>query len=404
MIAPEEAWESVIAHTQALPPTEMDLAASTGHVLSDAVVADRDVPPVNRSAMDGYAVSAADLADCPVTLSLVGEVAAGSKAKPFVSAGECVAIYTGANVPPGADTVIMVEDTDPVDAQQVRFLKPPRLGQHIFLQGENARQGTVLLEAGTVLQAAEVGVCAAVGVDRPSVFARPRVAILATGAELLDVSDDVEEHQLRNSNGPMLVAGLHGAGFEVADCCAVGDDEDKIVASIREMLSDCDLLILTGGVSVGKYDLVPKAIEGVGGEIHFHGIGIKPGKPQLFATTPEGKILYGLPGNPLSSMVGLQEFILPMLRRLSGLPPERCRSRFRVRLGQDIGGKTGRLRHALVAMVWDEAGPVAMPVDYSGSADLVAGARADGTVIIPNDVEQIRAGETVDFCPWRPCS
>ena len=402
MITPQEAWRSIVLHTQALPATPLDLASATGYVLAEPIVADRDVPPVNRSAMDGYAVCADDLVICPATLECVGEVAAGSNAAPFVAPGQCVAIYTGANVPPGADTVVMVEDTETADDGRVRFRKPPQPKKHIFRQGENARRGDVLLAAGRILQAAEVGVCAAVGADRPVVFTKPRVAILSTGTELRDVSDAVAAHQLRNSNGPMLVAGLTAAGFEVIGGRAVDDDEGKIVDAIREMLSRCECLILTGGVSVGKYDLVPHAIERAGGTIHFHGVGMKPGKPQLFASSGDGRILYGLPGNPLSSMVGLQEFILPTLRRMSGCPPAQCRIKFPVRLGADISSKPGRVRHTLVALTWDDTGPLAMPVACSGSADLVAGAGADGTVILPADVERMASGTRVDFCPWRP--
>jgi len=295
----------------------------------------------------------------------------------------------------------MVEETESLDAEHVRFLKPIKAGQHIFRQGENAERGDVLLEAGSVVQAAEAGVCAAVGADRPCVVTKPSVAILSTGAELLDVSEAVEAHQLRNSNGPMLVAGLQAAGFAVTHCRTVDDDEDRILAAIHELLSGCDLLILTGGVSVGKYDLVPNAIKSAGGTIHFHKIGIKPGKPQLFATTSAGKVLYGLPGNPLSSMVGLQEFILPTLRRLSGFAPECCRLHFPVRLGAEVRKKPGRLKHSLASLSWGESGPVAMPVRYSGSADLVAGAKADGTVIIPTEATVLDAGSIVKFCPWR---
>ncbi|MDP6490630.1 MAG: molybdopterin molybdotransferase MoeA [Kiritimatiellia bacterium] len=402
MITPLEAWERVVAHTAPLAAQPVALDSATGYILADPVVADRDVPPADRAAMDGYAVRADDLRECPAVLTMVGEVAAGSDATPSVGPGECVAIYTGANVPADTDTVIMVEDTEPVGEKQVRFMRAPRPGQHIFRQGENAQRGAVLLEAGALLGAAEVGVCAAVGVDRPTVYDRPRVSILSTGAELLDVSDAVGVHQLRNSNGPMLVSGLRGSGFDVVCCRAVEDDEEMILAAMQEMLADCDCLVLTGGVSVGKYDLVPKTIERLGGRIHFHGVAIKPGKPQLFATTDAGKILYGLPGNPLSSMVGLQEFILPALRRLSGWAPACCRTCFSVTLGKAIGGKTGRLRHKLAALTWPPDGPVAMPVEYSGSADLVAGAEADGTVTIPADVPRIEAGETVDFYPWRP--
>jgi len=239
-------------------------------------------------------------------------------------------------------------------------------------------------------------------VHSPSVFAKPRVAILSTGSELLDASEAVEAHQLRNSNGPMLVAGLRAAAFDVTCCRAVDDNEETILSTINSLLTSCEVLILTGGVSVGKYDLVPNAIERAGGTVHFHGVGIKPGRPQLFATTGEGRILYGLPGNPLSSMLGLQEFIIPTLRRLAGWPPAQCRPRLRVRLGGAISGKAGRERHVLAALTWDAAGGVATPVPSRGSADLVAGAKADGVVIVPAETECISVGALVDFSPWRP--
>ena len=400
MITPLDAWRSIVECTQALPVTHVDLASATGYVLSEPIVADRDVPPVNRSAMDGYAVRFADIENCPVTLNLVGEVAAGSDRVPVLNAGECVAIYTGANIPPSADTVVMVEDTQQPDETHVYVTKQPRAGQHIFRKGENAVQGEVLIAAGTVLGAAEAGVCAAVGVAKPAVFSKPRIAILSTGAELLDASDAVESHQLRNSNGPMLVAGLQTAGFAVSICRSVGDDEHDILSAINEMLEDCDFLIMTGGVSVGKYDLVPNAITQAGGTTHFHGIGIKPGKPQLFATISTRQVLYGLPGNPLSSMTGLQQFILPALRRMSGWEPDTCRPSMQVQLGRDLSSKPGRLRHCLARLTWTATGSVAMPVDNSGSADLVAASRANGTVVMPADVKALDAGCLVEFCPW----
>ncbi len=402
MITPQDAWQLIAAHTRPRTPVPLALQDATGYVLAETIVADRDVPPVDRAAMDGYAVQAEDLVDTPAVLNVVGEVAAGSTAAPDLGPGDCVAIYTGANVPPDANTVIMVEETETAEPGQVRFLKTPRMGQHIFKRGENAQAGRVLLETGRVLGAAEIGVCAAVGAARPVVFSKPQVAILSTGAELLGVGDAVEAHQLRNSNGPMLEAGLASAGFTVNRCRAVDDDEDAIVGAIDELLGVCDLLILTGGVSVGKYDLVPRAIERAGGRTHFHGVGMKPGKPQLFATTPEHKVLYGLPGNPLSSMVGLQEFILPALRRMAGVPVETCRPVLRVALDEPVRGKTDRVRYALAALAWAEDGPLAIPVTYSGSADLVAGTCADGTVVIPAGVGELQAGTWVDFCPWRP--
>lgn len=417
MIEPENAWDLVVSSTRRLPVSQQQLLKSVGCVLASDILADRDMPPADRAAMDGFAVRTEDLASTPIDLSVCGEVAAGSDASPEVKPGTCARIFTGANVPPGANTVVMVEDTEirgqesGVRSQRpafttkanVTFLKPVAKGKNIFFKSENASKGELLVQAGTCLRAAHIGICAAVGCEAVNIHRRPRISILSTGEELLDIGAAVLPHQLRNSNGPMLVSALASNDFDVVICKTVADDMRLIEESIGQALDSSDVVLLTGGVSVGKYDLVPDAVAKVGGTVHFHGVAMKPGRPILFATSANGRCIFGLPGNPLSSMTAFYEFVLPAVRRLAGVPPENCRPHLRLKLAEDLSTKGGPFRrHVLGRVLWDNDGPRAITVESHGTADLVAGGRADGTIMVPPSTKDIRAGLVIDFRPWHP--
>lgn len=404
MIEPDAAWEFVVGNTAALPPIQRSLADSLHHILAKAVCADRDMPACDRSAMDGYAVRAADASTIPVLLSVVGEVAAGSSCQPRIAPGECVHIFTGANVPRDADTVVMIEDTEAVKdgagPEQVRLLEPVKKGQHIFRRAENAKCGQVLIPAGVPMNAVRIGLCASIGCDEPTVHQRPRIGIVTTGTELKDVGDHVDTHEIRNSNGPMLAGVLAHNQFECVASLSAPDKTDVLAHTLTQALEQCDVVLTTGGVSVGKYDLVPDAIRSAGGEIIYHGVQIKPGRPQLFAVFPSGKCLFGLPGNPLSAMTGLHEFALPAMRRLAGVADDRCRPMLRLPVTEDIQTKGGRQRHVLGRMVLRDAGPHVEPIRSVGSADLAAAGQADGAIIVWPDKPQIAQSEIVDFRPW----
>jgi molybdopterin molybdotransferase len=395
----------VLAHTTCLPATEIPADEALGHVLAEAVLADRDMPPANRSAMDGFAVRAADLVRVPValpvTLSIIGEVAAGSPAAPVVTEGACVRIFTGANVPPGADTVVKVEDTRPAGASEVTFVRAEQAGANILRQGENARAGRELVPAGCVLGALHIAIAAAAGRTNLRVFRRPRVAIIATGRELLPPEAPAGAHQERDSNGRMLAAAFRAAGFPVTSTCRVSDELDAVTAALREGLAGADAVVLSGGVSVGDYDFVPAAVTAAGASTHVHGVAMKPGKPFLFATAPDSRLVFGLPGNPLSAATGLHEFVLPALRRMAGWAEADCRPLIHARLHEAIANKPGRQRYVLATLAWEASGPEVTPVDSQSSADLAAGARADGAVIVPADARGLDRGSLVDFRPWR---
>ena len=404
MIDAEQAWQCVLEHTRPSLHEQRPILEALHHYLAVPIQADRDIPATDRAAMDGYAVRAEDLSAVPASLKVVDEVAAGSPGKPAIATGECVRIFTGANVPPDSDTVVMVEETEPEagmpDDERVRFLHPVTKGQHIFRQGENARAGDILIPAGSRLNATHLGLCATVGCERPDVYRRPRVSIITTGAELKDAADAVEPHEIRDSNGPMLVAALAENDFSCVGRVSAPDDVEALLEALRGALSESDVVLVTGGVSVGKYDLVPETIQRAGGEICYHGVRIKPGKPQLFAVFPGGKCVFGLPGNPLSVMTGLQEFALPALRHRAGCPPDRCRPLLRLPLATDVQTKGKRQRYVLGCLVRGGESTMVEPIPSAGSADLVAAGKADGAIIVPAAAKQLMAGTAVDFRPW----
>jgi molybdopterin molybdotransferase len=401
LLTPQQAWSSILTHTACLPAIEVPADEALGHVLAEPLLADRDMPPANRSAKDGFAVRSADLRRMPVTLPIIGEVAAGSPAAPAVTEGTCACIFTGANVPPGADTVVQVEDTRSAGAGEVTFVRAEQVGANILRQGENARAGRVLVPAGRVLDGLHIAIAAATGRTSLRVFRRPRVAIIATGRELQPPEAKVGAHQERDANGPMLAAAFRAAGFPVAFACRVSDDLDAVTAMLREGLVGADAVVLSGGVSVGAYDFVPAAITAVGGSPRVHGVAMKPGKPFLFATTPDSRLVFGLPGNPLSAATTLHEFVLPALRRMAGWPEAHCRPLVRARLREAIANTPGCQRYVLATLAWKTSGPEVTAVGSRSSADLAAGARADGAIIVPPEARGLDQGSLVDFRPWR---
>ena len=406
MTSPEDAWNLIVKASKPLPAMWIDLASALDHVLASPVQADRDMPPADRSTRDGYALRSADLGPVPAVLRVVGETAAGSRAVPSVGEGECVRIFTGANLPEGADTVVMLEDTEPDQDESggtelVRIMKQPEKGSNISLKGETAREGDELLPAGSRLCAMAVAACAAAGLASVEVHRRPAVSVIVTGTELRDANQKIESHEIRNSNGPMLSAALRLRGYEVVSSSFVTDETALIAEHLRAVLERSDVVVMTGGTSVGKYDLTADAVGSMGGTIHFRGIDVTPGKPTLFATVGDGRHIVGLPGNPLGAMTGFHESVLPLLRRLAGRPPEHCRPSLRVRLAGDIAGRQGRQRHVLGRLKAGEDGMMAEVIQGSGAADFAAGSRADGTIIVPSDTEKMAAGSLCEFRLWR---
>lgn len=401
MLTPDAAWALVLEHARPLKTVTVPLAEAVGLRLAAEVRADRDLPPADRSSMDGYAVRHDDLRQVPCILRVVGEVAAGSSARPRVLAGTCVRIFTGANLPPGADTVVMVEQTVE-HGGKVTIRSPEKLGANVRRRGEDARKGAILLARGTALYAGQVGVCAAVGKASVRVHPRPRTTILCTGTELRSAGDLVRSHETRNSNGPALCAALALWGFPGTTFTVVADRQSALLAALRRAAKNHDVVLFTGGASVGDYDFVRESVEAAGAKIRFHGVAMKPGKPTLYATMGGNRHVFGLPGNPLSALTAFHEFALPALLRLAGGTPEACRPAWRLPLAEAVESESGRVRCHLARLVAGAGGFTVAPVRSVSSADLAAAGRADGVVLLPPGDRRWAAGEPVVFRPWRP--
>jgi len=400
MIELTDALEMVLSTVRPLKAIRLPLGKAAGCRLAEPIRSDRDQPPADRSAMDGYAVLARDLRRRPARLRLIGEVAAGSGARPRVRPGACATILTGGNVPPGADTVVPIEQTRREGDEIVFETALPR-GANIRRRGEEARRGATLLGAGALLGPAEIGVCAMVGKAQPKVHPRPRVAVLCTGAEVLRADQRVSAHQLRDSNGPALLTALADLGLRDTSHAIVPDNPRTIATRLARAARTRDVVLVTGGVSVGQYDYVPGSIERIGGRIRFHGVRMKPGRPQLYATLPGNRHIFGLPGNPVSVLTGFGELVLPALRRLGGAAREACRPRAMLPLAEPARSKGGRPYLCLARVVATDAGPAVAPIASKGSADLVAACQADGVIVIPADITKPPAGFVVEYHPWR---
>lgn len=402
----DEAWQRLIQEVEPLPAEELDLAGAAGRRLAEPLRADRDNPPAPRTAMDGFALRASDLRQLPARLRVVGEVPAGGDGQAEVPSGACVRIFTGANVPPDADVVVPVEQTssgsffeNPADTE-IEIATALPAGTHIIPRGSIVHAGDEVLPAGTRLASRQLAVAASVGATRARVHRVPRVRILNTGRELRAAGQSTGEHETRDSNGPLVEAALREAGVTDIGRRIVADLRAELVEVLRESLAEADVVLLTGGLSAGRYDFVPGAVAELGGQVVFQGVRVKPGKPQLFARMPGGGCVFGLPGNPLSVVTGLYEFALPALRRMAGCPVSHCRPELRLPLGETA--RNGGGRTLLVPAVLDSSGEqtVVMPRPSAGSADVIRGGGVEGAFSIEAGRAETPAGEIVTFRPW----
>jgi len=371
----------------------VELLDSAGRVLAEPILADRDFPPFPRAARDGYAVRSAVLASVPVTLEVIGEIKAGDEPKniPAIGPGTTAAIMTGAAAPSGADAVVMVEYTTR-KGSRVEIARSVGAGDNIVPTGSEARQGTILLEAGLRVDEAAIAVLASVGKNLVDVFRRPNVAILATGDEIVGIEAAPGPNQIRNSNSYSLAAQAHKAGA-IPVVLPVAPDEAGRLRVLIEQGFESDMLLLSGGVSAGKYDLVEQVLTDLHAEFFFTGAQIQPGRPVVFGRT-RGKFFFGLPGNPVSTMVTFELFARPVLDALSGMKP-RALTFLRARLKSDIKTKTG-LKRFLPAIVSGEFEAAEVELArWQGSGDIASTARANCYVVIPPDRERIPAGEWV---------
>jgi len=408
MLSMNEALARVLERAKPLPAVDCDLHAALGLALARDVVADADQPPFDKALVDGFAVRSIDLVDLPSRLDLGETILAGQTPQRPLGARQAATITTGAPLPPGADAVVMHERTKRIgDAIEIEEheIHP---GLNRLPRGKVYRAGDRLLAAGARINPAALGVLAAAGAASLRVFPRPRVAIVPTGDELVDFREVPGPGRIRNSNAIILGGLVDGLSSETWTSPILGDDPQALKDGLRPAL-DFDVVLVMGGVSAGQKDLVPDTLQALDVEPIFHKIRIKPGKPLWFGVGPSngdrpGPLVFGLPGNPLSVLVNFLVFVRPVLRILAGASPN-SDDRIEARLASRVSHRDTLTTH-LPARVLREpsasGGPLRVePVAWSGSADLLSAAIADGFLILPEGRETYEAGEIVGFLPLR---
>jgi molybdopterin molybdotransferase len=393
----EDARHAVEEHCRSARPGAVDflpLADSQGRVLAKPVSADRDFPPFNRAMRDGYAVRAADLAPLPATLEVVAEIKAGAQLESLprqIAPGQAAAIMTGAPAPPGADAVVMIEYTS-LAGGRVTITRGVSSGDNIAPAGSEARARDQLLAPGTPMDYAALAVAASVGQQNVWVYRRPVVGILATGDEVVELNAHPGPTQIRNSNSYSLAAQVRDAGAIPRMIGIARDETDPLRELITEGLQS-DLLLLTGGVSMGKYDLAEQVLADLGAEFFFTGAQIQPGRPVVFGRV-QGKYFFGLPGNPVSTMVTFALFVRPLLGALAGRAPQPL-AFLHARLKSDIKVKTGLTRFLPGLLSGEFAKAEVELARWQGSGDVASTALANCYLVIPPNREFIPAGEWV---------
>jgi molybdopterin molybdotransferase len=396
----DEALKLVQRHASSREKPEVEavpLLECGNRILAQPVTADRDQPPFHRSTRDGFAVHAEDAAE---PLQLVGQIRAGERWQGApLQRGAAIEIMTGAPIPAGANAVVMVEHVEQ-QGNSLRLAKGRSLnpGENIVPQGSEAHAGDTVLPEGAAIEAAEIALAAACGRSGLFVYRKPRVAILATGDELVELDEIPNQQQIRNSNSYGLAALVAETGAETVRLPVARDRRDDLERLIHQARS-CDLLLLSGGVSMGKYDLVEEVLRSMGAEFFFTGVRMQPGKPVVFGRLPASgdlpaQFFFGLPGNPISTQVTFHCFVAPMLRGMAGATVTSPRFA-QATLAEDVPGKPGLIRLLPSHLSYDRIRPEVRVVAWQGSGDLAANARADCYAVFPPDKERFVAGDII---------
>jgi molybdenum cofactor synthesis domain-containing protein len=397
MIPVAEAVRIVVEQAEPLPAERVALGEALGRVLAEDVFADTDLPPFDRAQMDGYAVRSGDVRETPARLRVAGEAAAGSGWRGTLRRGEAVRIMTGAPLPSGADSVQQVEVTrEEEDGAVVIVERATEPGQFYVPRASEVRKGERVLGAGEEVNAARMAVLASFGYAEVSVGRRPRVAVLATGTELVQVGERPGEDQIRDSNSYSLAAYATLAGAVVERLPFAGDEPELLRDEIGRAAARSDVLVLSGGVSMGRYDFTKAALSALGAELFFERVALRPGKPTVFARLPGGALVFGLPGNPVSVSVTFNLFARAALRVMQGaLRPELCEEA--AVLARPVKGAAERASYLPAALSTDDGGRLlAAPLRWGGSSDFVAFARATALVIVPAGVKVADAGSVLN--------
>ena len=399
MIAPDDAIRLVLENAPLLPSHKVPLSQACGLKLAEPVLSDRDYPPFPRAMMDGYAVR---LADAAATVEVIGEVAAGCSVETQVTEGQCLEIMTGAPCPPGTEAVVQKEHVRR-DGSQVTLPREIKLGGHIAPRGSECRGGVVVLKPGDTITPLATAVIASMGLDSILATRRPTLAVITTGSELVPPGTEPAPGQIRDSNGPMLASMARDLRIDSPLHLHVSDREDEILQAISSV-AEYDIVLLTGGVSVGNYDLVPPALRDFGAETIFHKVRQKPGKPLLLAKK-DSQLLFGLPGNPLACHFCFHHYVAAAIRKMSG--KSTLSSPVLGSLTEAVKPKKGRTHFVAACAQQDgSTGPWSVrPLPGVSSADIFGACMANCYAEIPPDHDSLAAGNIVSFTwigngPW----
>ena len=398
MLPIEEALAIVINRTSTLDPERISLDRAFGRLLRESIIADLDLPPFDRARMDGYAFQSASTTGAtpaqPCRLTGVGEVAAGNGFSGVIEAGEAVRIMTGAAVPPGADAVERIEVIEVEADGSILLRAPVPAGRNITLRAHEVQSGATIAAGGVTITPAVAAVLATFGYAEVVVARRPRVALISTGSELVRVDEVPAFGQIRDSNTSALAGYVAAAGGEVVSTGVVTDDFDATVRTIEAALELAEVVLLSGGVSMGDYDLVKPALRQLGAAIHFERVAMHPGKPTVFATHGE-KLIFGLPGNPVSVAVAFALFARPALRRMLGAAALEL-PRTRAICTANVKGAPPRRSHQPGRLSIRDGQSFIEPLRWSGSGDLVGFMNANALFVVPEDCATIDAGQLIE--------
>lgn len=398
MITVEEAEKIILDHKLPAEEVSLPLDQCYGKTLREDLFADRDFPPYNRVTMDGIAINYTSFSNGRRSLEIEGVAAAGSPQLALTNPDACLEVMTGAILPAATDTVIRYEDLDIRDSSatitEARIVK----GQNIHYQGEDRKQGDLIVRQSTVLSAAEIGICATIGKSVVKVNRLPKVMVISTGDELVDIEQTPAPHEIRRSNIYRLKSTLGHLGI-TTDTAHLRDDQQEIKAKLSLFLENYDAIILSGGVSKGKFDFMPGALEFLGVQKLFHKIKQRPGKPFWFGVHPQGCVVFALPGNPVSSFMCMQRYFIPWLQQSLGRKPGPIPHAI---LSQPVVFKPDLVYFAQVKISYDSAGKImALPVEGHGSGDLANLVEADGFLELPRGKNDFKTGEAYPLIPFR---
>lgn len=392
MITFKEALQKVLEQTLDLGKEEVTLMKSLNRILAEDIQADRDFPPFNRATKDGIAISYSNLVNTPHKFKIEGEAAAGAPQQTLNNKVNCLEVMTGAVVPENADTVVMYEHITLVNGEVVINENVIR-GQNIHYKGSDKKQGSIVITKGTKISPAEIGVMASVGSSQVMVKANPKICTIATGNELVDIDVLPEPHQIRKSNMLTIEAALATVEIQASSLHIV-DDKETIRHGLKKALIENDVLLLSGGVSMGKFDFIPEVMEELGVEKVFHKVAQRPGKPFWFGIHNESKtVIFSFPGNPVSTFANYHLYFLPWLHKSWDIPIEKSY----IKLSIELLITPLLTRFIQVKSAWRNGSVWATPVVENGSGDLTSLAQADGFICLEPRDEAYRVGESVPF-------